>query len=227
MDSNKLKWVRANNADWPSCIFYANFKNFDANLEIESVKSLIQSNNAPDGWTVGPLTYPKNLGKLLLKHNFIEVFHQTGMALNLFKMKGSTSINTGLSIKKVKNSSDLNSWSKVVSNVFHINLDQELLAYLKGQREVALYIGLYQNTCVSALLLYLIPGVAGLHAVSTLQEFRNQSFALTMSSRALLDARELGYKYGVLQASSMGQFVYKKLGFRKYCDVITYSLSEE
>ena len=48
-----------------------------------------------------------------------------------------------------------------------------------------------------------------------------------MSNKALLDARDLGYKYGVLQASSMGQFVYKKLGFEKYCDIITYSLSGE
>ena len=74
MDSSKLKWVRANNADWPSCIFYANFKNTEINTEIEQIKDLIQSKKAPDGWTVGPLSYPKNLGKVLLDHNFLEVF---------------------------------------------------------------------------------------------------------------------------------------------------------
>ena len=111
--------------------------------------------------------------------------------------------------------------------VFHIKVDYELLEYLRFQSEVTFYLGIYNEKYVSALLLYLIPGVAGLHAVSTLPDYRNQDFALTMSNRALLDARDLGYKYGVLQASSMGQSVYKKLGFKKYCAIITYSLSGE
>jgi len=226
MDSSKLKWVLANNADWPSCIFYANFKNIEINTEIEQIKDLIQSKKAPDGWTIGPLSYPKNLGKMLLDHNFLEVFHQAGMALDLSKIKGSKYINNALIVKKAENIGDLNQWSEVVANVFHIKLDQELLAHLQVQSEVRFYIGLYQNTCVSALLLYLIPGVAGLHAVSTLPEFRNNNFALTMSNRALKDAQDLGFKYGVLQASSMGQFVYKKLGFRKFCDIFTYALNE-
>jgi len=226
MDTTKLKWVRAKIADWPSCIFQANFNDLDVDFETEQVKNLIQSGKAPDDWTIGPLTKPKNLGKSLLKHNFSEVFHQAGMALDLFKIKISTNINNTLNVKKVENKNDLSNWSKVVSNVFHIKLDQELLTHLQTQSEVAFYIGLYQDICVSALLLYLIPGVAGLHAVSTLPDFRNNNFALTLSSRALLDARDLGYEYGVLQASSMGQFIYKKLGFKKYCDIFTYALNE-
>ena len=69
-DSDKLKWVRAIEADWPDCIFYANFKSSETDFEIERIKKSIQSENAPNGWTVGPLSYPKNLGKSLLDHNF-------------------------------------------------------------------------------------------------------------------------------------------------------------
>ncbi|NVM19650.1 MAG: hypothetical protein HWN80_18255 [Candidatus Lokiarchaeota archaeon] len=227
MDNDKLKWVRAKNADWPSCIFHANLNAFDLNLEIEQVKNLIQANKAPDGWTVGPLTQPKNLGKSLLNHNFSDVFHQAGMALDLSKLIRSANINTALNIKKVENEEDLSNWSNIVSAVFHIKVDDELLEFLRSQSDVKFYIGRYYEQYVSALLLHLIPEVAGLHAVSTLPDYRNQNFALTLSHRALLDAHDLGYKYGVLQASSMGQFVYKKLGFRKYCDIITYSLSGE
>lgn len=227
MDTDKLKWVRAKDVDWPNCIFQANFNDSDIDFEIEQIKSLIQSGSAPDDWTVGPLTTPKNFGKSLLKHDFSDVFHQVGMALNLSKLKLSTNINTDLNVKKVENEEELSNWSKIVSMVFHINVDNELLEYLRAQSEVAFYLGNYNEKWVSALLLYLIPGVAGLHAVSTLPDYRNKSFALTISNRALLDARNFGYKYGVLQASPMGQFVYKKLGFRKYCDIITYSLSGE
>ena len=227
MDTDKLKWVCAKNADWPSCIFQANFNDSDMDLEIEQVKGLIQSDKAPDGWTVGPLTEPNNLGKSLLKHNFLDVFHQAGMALDLTKLNILTSINTALDVKKVENEEELSNWSKIVSMVFHIKVDHELLEYLRFQDDVRFYLGIYNEKYVSALLLYLIPEVAGLHAVSTLPDYRNKNFALTMSNRALLDARDLGYKYGVLQASSMGQSIYKKLGFKKYCDIITYSLSGE
>ena len=227
MDTDKLKWVCAKNADWPSCIFQANFDDSNIDFEIEQVKQLIQSNKAPDDWTVGPLTKPKNLGKSLLSHGFSDVFHQAGMALDLSKFKDLTSLNDALEVKKVENDDELSNWSKIVSVVFHIKVDYELLEFLKTQSDISFYLGIYNEKYVSALLLYLIPGVAGLHAVSTLPDYRNKNFALTMSNRALMDARDLGYKYGVLQASSMGQFVYKKLGFKKFCDIITYSLSGE
>ncbi|MFW9824068.1 MAG: GNAT family N-acetyltransferase, partial [Candidatus Thorarchaeota archaeon] len=73
-------------------------------------------------------------------------------------------------------------------------------------------------------MLYLSSGVAGLHAVSTLIQFRGRGFGLYISAKALLDAYEIGYRVGVLQASSMGQRVYRKLGFEKYCDINTYAL---
>lgn len=225
-NTERLKWVRAKNADWPSCFFHAKFNDEDIDIEIERVKSLIESHKAPEDWTIGPLTIPTNLGKFLLKHNFKEIFHQAGMALDLSKLKNLTNSKSLIDVKKVENKEELDFWANIVSTVFHIKVDQDLLEHLRVQNEVVFYIGLYNGTCVSALLLYLIPGVAGLHAVSTLPDYRNKNFALTMSNRALLDARTRGYKYGVLQASSMGQFVYKKLGFKKYCDIITYALNE-
>lgn len=227
MDTNHLKWVRAHNADWPSCIFYANFNDLDVDSEIKNVRSLINSEKAPDGWTVGPLTKPKSLGKKLLKYGFSEVFHQAGMAIDLLKIKLSPNINSSLIVKKIEYKEELDDWSQVVSSVFHITVDKELLEYLLPQNEVKFYIGIHKKVCVSALLLYLIPRVAGLHAVSTLPNFRNQNFAFTLSEKALRDARDMGYKFGVLQASSMGQFVYKKLGFKKHCDIFTYALNEE
>jgi len=92
--------------------------------------------------------------------------------------------------------------------------------------EAKFYIGSFEGKPVTALMLYLSSGVAGLHAVSTLLEYRNKGFGLTTSGTALIDAFKMGYKIGVLQASSMGERVYRKLGFKKYCDVISYVLNE-
>jgi len=91
----------------------------------------------------------------------------------------------------------------------------------------AILIGIFEGEIVSALMLYLSSGVAGLHAVSTLSEYRNKGFGLTISRVALIDALRNGYKVGVLQASSLGEPVYRKLGFKKFCDILSYELNVE
>jgi hypothetical protein len=40
--------------------------------------------------------------------------------------------------------------------------------------------------------------------------------------RALLDAREMGFRIGTLRASDMGQLVYERLGFEKFCMIPQY-----
>jgi predicted acetyltransferase len=79
---------------------------------------------------------------------------------------------------------------------------------------------------VTSLMLYISSGVAGLHAVSTLPEYRNKGLVLTISRSALVDDFKMGYRVGVLQASNQGERVYRKLGFSKYCDILTYELSD-
>ena len=73
-------------------------------------------------------------------------------------------------------------------------------------------------------MLYLSSGVAGLHAVSSLKEYRNRGFGLTISSLALMDAFKKGFNVGVLQASTLGEKVYRKMGFQKYCDIFSYEI---
>ncbi len=221
---DKIKWVLAKNADWPDCIFRANFGNLDLEKEINHIKNIIHKKKAPNGWTVGPLTVPSNLGLILEKFGFKNVYHQTGMAIDLKKLVNLRIGQNNLKVNKVDNEDRLIKWFEVVSKVFNIRVDFELLKFLFKENEAHFYLGSVNNNVVSALMLYLSSGVAGLHAVSTLSEYRNKGFGLTISKTALTDAFDLGYLVGVLQASSMGQIIYRKLGFQKYCNIISYAL---
>lgn len=219
---NKISSVLALKADWPSCIFKVNFKNLKIEEEINSIKNLIQDGKAPNSWTVGPLTNPKDLGKYLEKRGFLNVYHQSGMALNLSKLKKNRSKIQNFKCISVKDEDTLLKWSKVVASVFNIKLDFEFLKYLLFENDTHFYIGTYDKKAVSSLLLFLSAGVAGLHAVTTLPNYRGRGFALFVSGKALNDAFKMGYKVGVLQASSLGEKVYTKLGFKKYCNIISY-----
>jgi len=221
----KISWVKAKNADWPECIFKADLEDLNMENEINEIKQLINKGEAPNGWTVGPLTKPKDLGKTLKKYGFSNVYQQTGMAINLKSLKNNFRSEINLIVEIVDNEESLNQWIEIVSTVFVIKVDFELIKYLFSEPEVKFYIGKFEGKPVSALMLYLSSGVAGLHAVSTLSKYRNRGFGLIISHTSLIDAFKMGYRVGVLQASTLGERVYRKLGFKKYCDIISYELS--
>ncbi|MFX0001373.1 MAG: GNAT family N-acetyltransferase [Candidatus Hermodarchaeota archaeon] len=224
---DKISWVLARTADWPDCIFRADFENLNIKKEIKNIKKLIQKGKAPNGWTIGPLTKPKNIGKFLEKFGFSNVYQQAGMAVKLKNIKNKEIKKNELIIEKVENEESLVQWSKTVSQVFGLKIDFEFLKFLLLQEEVHFYLGKFEGNPTSTLMLYISSGVAGLHAVSTLPEYRNKGFGLTISRTALIDAFNIGYRVGVLQASSLGESVYRKLGFQKYCDIISYALEKE
>ena len=222
---DKISWVLSKNADWPDCIFTANFETLNIKKEIISVKKLIQKGKAPNGWTVGPLTKPKNLGLFLEKYGFINVYQQAGMAIELKYLESKEIKKNNLIIERVNNEESLSQWSDVVSKVFGIKIDFDFLKFMYSQEEVHFYIGKFEGIPVSSLMLYLSSGVVGLHAVSTLPEYRGKGFGINISRNALINALNIGYIIGVLQASSMGERIYRKLGFNKYCDIFSYTLN--
>jgi ribosomal protein S18 acetylase RimI-like enzyme len=56
-------------------------------------------------------------------------------------------------------------------------------------------------------------GVAMVHGVATIESARRQGIGSAITVAALAAARDEGYRIGVLQASSMGQGPYRRIGF--------------
>jgi ribosomal protein S18 acetylase RimI-like enzyme len=83
------------------------------------------------------------------------------------------------------------------------------------------YIGFLDGTPGATSALVLDSGVAGIYAVATIPEARHKGIGSIMTVLPLLEARQLGYRVGVLQASPMGYPIYRKIGFK---DVCTYRL---
>jgi predicted GNAT family acetyltransferase len=58
--------------------------------------------------------------------------------------------------------------------------------------------------------------------VATLKEWRGKGLGAAVTLQPLLDAREQGYRVGVLEASDMGNKVYQRLGFKEICQMNRY-----
>ncbi len=77
----------------------------------------------------------------------------------------------------------------------------------------------------TATMLY-ASGVAGLYFIFTIDNARRKGIGAAMTLAPLLDAKEAGYRVGVLGASMMGEPVYRRLGFKEYCRIGLYEWME-
>jgi GNAT superfamily N-acetyltransferase len=78
-----------------------------------------------------------------------------------------------------------------------------------------IYLGRLDGEPAACNILFNGGGVAGVYGVATVPSARNKGIGAAITLRPLLDAREVGYRYGVLFSSDMGVRVYERIGFRR------------
>ena len=89
------------------------------------------------------------------------------------------------------------------------------------------YLAVVNGQPVGTSQLFLSAGVAGIYQVTCLPAARQQGIGAAITLAPLLEARRMGYRIGILQASRLGYNVYRRLGFQAYGKLNSYLWQNE
>lgn len=166
--------------------------------------------------------------KALLAHSlrFRETF-ATEMAINLSSLPKDQSMHPALRIVPVVDGYALRQWIHVASIGFRISEKYEKVWYdffvdAIFNPQFRTYLALLNGKPVGTSQLFLSEGVAGIYNVTCIPEARGQGIGSAVTLAPLLEAREMGYRIAVLQASKRGYNVYRRLGFQDFGNLSLY-----
>lgn len=180
-------------------------------------------------WWIEPHLQRSAWAPILAEHNFGFSNTTPGMAIDLHAMNDSMQYADGLEIRAVEDEESMWTWAHVFRKGYRQPLLTEAVTFDIWRRlglhfPVRNYLGYWHGEPVSTSSLFLGGGVAGIYCVSTVRHARARGFGTALVVKPLVDAREMGYRIGVLQSSGMAPNMYKKLGGRHLCQIENFYL---
>lgn len=196
---------------------------------IESALTHFRSMNIKKlSWLVHEGVASTEIYKVLLAHGltFRELF-ATEMAINLSSLPKNQPVHPDVRIIPVVDGCALRQWIHVASIGFKISEKFEKIWYdffvdAIFNPQFRTYLALLNGKPVGTSQLFLSEGVAGIYYVSCIPEARGQGIGSAITLTPLLEAREMGYRIGILQASKQGHNVYRRLGFQDFGNLSLY-----
>jgi GNAT superfamily N-acetyltransferase len=220
----ELTWMLTpQHAFWPRSIARVCASESEIEAQVETITARIQAGELPANWYVGPKSTPPNQGDYLLQHGFTQAARFSGMSLELDAVDESVVGATELEIKPVSAESDLLDWARVITvGAFNRAAAQadgfyDVMKPLLACSNARFYLGFYQGIPVATSMLFLSGGAVGVYFVVTHPDHRKKGYGTALTLAVLRDGRRLGYQTSVLQATSMGEPIYRQLGFREDC----------
>jgi GNAT superfamily N-acetyltransferase len=153
--------------------------------------------------------------------------HGTEMAADLESVPQELPLVAGLRIVRVEDKETLRQWIHVASVGFGVaepyeEVWYEFFAEAVFEQPFWTYLALLNGRPVATSQLFLSAGVAGIYNVTCLPEARRQGIGTAITQAPLLDARAIGYRIAILQASAEGAKVYPRLGFQDFGGLSVY-----
>ncbi|MFG1610177.1 GNAT family N-acetyltransferase [Actinoplanes sp. NPDC049265] len=169
----------------------------------------------PWRWWTGPDSDP-GTGERLARRGYTRLGRMPVMAADLTRMPGLTTP-AGLTVEPVTGPRGVEEYVNACRTAF--GLPDELH---EGRADMIRLVGRMDGRVVATAAVVLSDGVAGLYWIATAPEYRGRGIGAELTTAAMRIARDHGVDVATLQASSMGEPVYRRLGFVEAGEVVLY-----
>lgn len=221
------RWIDTSPAISPNVVFDLCFEEADIEAGLGGAIRRVERGEIPPAWIIAPRNRPAGLARLLEQNGFKAVVAWSGMALDLDKIEDEPPP-AGVEVQPLETDAWLPEWTAVVTlNLFggkpeHVAPQTELYRKVLGSERLRFHAARLGGEVAATAILFLDGGVAGIHAVSTRSDCRRRGVGRAVTLAALLEAKRCGACRAVLQASALGEAVYRKMGFEEECRMAIY-----
>jgi hypothetical protein len=215
-----VSWVIAK-PSWPNFIFDPHFDPQEVSERLDQIVTAIKDFAAPPTIKLGVNGKPDHLAEILIQKDFELFLSHPAMVADLNECKLDFQKSEGVSIEIVDTIEKLSQWCGVSSG-FECSLYEKVLS----EPNLRLYLGLLNGKAVGRSTMFYSSGVAGLYNVLVLPEFRNQGIGTALTKVPLINALEMGFQISTLQASPMGEPIYRRIGFERLFDFTYYRFKQ-
>lgn len=186
-----------------------------------------RSKQVPLLWWTGPSTRPGDLAASLTVRGFVPVGCLTGMAVDLSALREESATQPDLRVERVHDLPSFRAWCHVAATALGFGEFEDALGEQLSQVGLANpvlhhYLAWQGEEPVATSSLFLGASVAGVLNVATIAPAQGESVVSAVSTAPLCEARGLGYRVGVLAASTADESVYRRLGFQACCRIGHY-----
>ena len=211
----KISWVSATPFSWPHYVFRTDMSDSRPARTLLALKKAAGRGRVPD-----TLLVPEDFADRELLHQ-LGIFRSgkwAGMAYDLDGLPESMPVFEGAEVKTVIGEEAFSLWLQLAEDALFggERLDRGLFENLGRTGRATYFLGYKHNLPVATSMLYVSSGVAGIYCVSTTKPHRRNGVGRAVTLAPMFKAQKMGCRLCVLQATPMGEPVYRKIGFKHY-----------
>jgi ribosomal protein S18 acetylase RimI-like enzyme len=220
-----VAWTLGGTPGMGPTVYRTHLAEADADARISELSAALEL-FGPVTWWAGPSAEPDNLADRLLAAGYHLDDDEAGMAADLAALVEDLPRPEALRITPVEQDDEtlddgrLDAWLEVNRRTWpwtEAKVEHRRDLYRSDDRRPRPWrhvVGWLDEQPVAAARVFVEDEVAMVHGIATIPEARRQGIGAAITAAALVDARARGCRVGVLQASSMGQGPYRRIGFR-------------
>ncbi|MCK7596527.1 GNAT family N-acetyltransferase [Microbulbifer sp. CAU 1566] len=178
-------------------------------------------NSLPPSATVPIWDATAELGTPLHNAGFKIGSEQRAMHLELAQWQPAPT-DSALNLTQVRSAAELEHWVRICSDAFGYEIDTGVMANAATNPETSLWLAEQKGVAVATALLFRTGDVIGIHQVGVPEAYRGRGIARALMQQLLNHCRQTGARYATLQASTMGEGLYRQLGFKSRFLITNY-----